>query len=154
MFVFVIFVVIYLSHSSYSNELLYDAILGTNLHLTKEYTCWMIYIEWLLVEANVKTCFIPKSTQSCTITTMLIIIVIRTAKLHPIIIERMVTWNCSRISSNSQWILFTGTSYTELVVVEVRRTRSFHSFDNQFSSPIDLFVLNNAMLPSHTKIVW
>ena len=52
---------VYLSHCSYSNELLYDAILGTNLHLREENIA-RIYIGWLLVEVNVVTIIIPIST--------------------------------------------------------------------------------------------
>ena len=53
---------VYLSHCSYSNELLCDAILGTNLHLSIENTARRINIGWLLVEVNVMTVFIPIST--------------------------------------------------------------------------------------------
>ena len=52
---------VYLSHCSYGNELLCDAILGTNLHLSEENTL-RIYIGCLFVEANVVTVFIPIST--------------------------------------------------------------------------------------------
>ena len=53
---------VYLSHCSYGNELLYDAILGTNLHLSEENTAIRIYTRWLLVEVNLATVFIPIST--------------------------------------------------------------------------------------------
>ena len=69
---------VYLSHCSYSNELLCDAILGANLHLSKENFASRIYKGWLLVEVNVLTVFIPISTPkvSCTVTTIQIIIII------------------------------------------------------------------------------
>ena len=52
---------IYLSHCSYNNVLLCDAILGTNLHLSKENTL-RTYMGWLLVEVNSLTAVIPIST--------------------------------------------------------------------------------------------
>ena len=53
---------VYLSHCSYSNELLCDAILGMNLHLSEENIARSIYIGCWLVEVNVVTVSIPIST--------------------------------------------------------------------------------------------
>ena len=76
------------------DELLYDAILETNLHLSKEYTCRRIYIWWLLVEVDVMTVFIPISTlmPNCTVKlTVFIVIVICSAKFHSIKVESIGT---------------------------------------------------------------
>ena len=53
---------VYLSQYCYSNQLLCDAILGTNLHLSEENTAKRQYMGWLLVEVNAVTAFIPIST--------------------------------------------------------------------------------------------
>ena len=76
------------------DELLYDAILGTNLHLSKDISK-RIYIWWLLVEVNVMTAFISISTLmvNCTVTSILIIIVICSGKFCPIIEEGIATRN-------------------------------------------------------------
>ena len=118
------FVVFYLSQwrvNSY--ELLCDTIFWTDLHLPEEYIT--IYIRWLSVNVNMVTAtMIPPFTPmtGCTLTTPLIIIIIWTSKLHPIMRFRVVIKQISTYSSkpsNSQLILFTDTSYTELTVVEV-----------------------------------
>ena len=82
-----------MSHCSYSNKLLCDAIFRTNLHLSQEYTSMRIYIGWLLVEINLVTMLIPISTLavSCTVTTALIIVIIWSGERYPIIVESMAT---------------------------------------------------------------
>ena len=103
-----------------SYELLFDTIFWTNLHLTEEY--FSTYKRWLIVDVNVATKIEPPSTlkMSCTVTTPLIIIIIWSREFHPIVWVRckIITTYSSK-PSNSQWILFTGTSYTELIIVEV-----------------------------------
>ena len=76
------------------DELLYDAIFGTNLHLRKEYIYRRVYIWWLMVEVDVMTLFIPISTliPNCTVKpAVFIVIVILGAKFHPIVVESIVT---------------------------------------------------------------
>ena len=77
-----------------------------------------------MVAINAIIMIVPPSTLivNCTVTTilMIIIIIISSSELHPI---RWVSYKpiftYSSKPSNSQWILFTGTSYIELIVVEV-----------------------------------
>ena len=133
-----------------SYELLCDTIFWTNLHLSEEYpgTC----IRWLCVDVNAVTAIVPPSTlrTSCAVTTTLVIIIIWSRELHPIqwVRCKIVCSTYSSKPSNSQWILFTATSYTKLI-----GNRSCYIIDIPFSSPIDLFVLSNSFLAIHTKIL-
>ena len=100
-------------------ELVSDAVLGTDLH---QYTT--NYIRWFSVGVDIATVIVPPYTIviSCTVTTApLTIVIIWSTKLHPIYWMRckMIIAFSSK-PSNSQWVFFTGTSYTELIVVEVR----------------------------------
>ena len=101
-----------------SYELLGDAILGTNLYLIQEYLA--TYVRWLCVDINTITAFIPPSTStwSCTVTIIPIIIIIWSRELHAIMVDKPISTYSSK-PSNSQWILFTGNSYTKLIVVIV-----------------------------------
>ena len=100
-------------------ELVSDTILGTDLHLSEEYI--LTYMRWLCVGVGMVTGIVPPSTLvgSCTVTTtILIIVIVWSTELHPIMIGKPVITYSSK-PSNSQWVFFTGTSYTELIVVEV-----------------------------------
>ena len=80
-------------------------------------------MRWLIVDINVVTVIVPPLNliRSCTvINSPIIIIIIWSRKLYPIQWMRCKSINIySSKPSNSQWILFTGTSYSELIVVEV-----------------------------------
>ena len=100
------------------SELLRDTIFWMNLHLTGEYTA--IYIRRLSVYCYRGTAIALPSTPpaSCTVTTIIIIIIIWSSELNLIVVGKQISTYSSK-PSNIQWILFTGTSYTELIVVEV-----------------------------------
>ena len=101
-------------------ELVSDTILGTDLHLSED--CIDLYNRLLSVGIDIVTAIVPPSTVvlSCTVTTILIIVIVWSAELHPI-----VRLSCKPISTfsskptSSQRVFFTGISYTELIVVEV-----------------------------------
>ena len=101
-------------------ELVSDAVLGTDLHLSEEYSA--TYTRWLSVGVDMvaATIMVPPSVLevSCTVfVTMLpvVIIVIRSTELVSIVLLEPITTYSSK-PSNSQWVFFTGTSYTELIV--------------------------------------
>ena len=95
------------------NELLCDAILGTNLHLSEEYK-W-ICIRLLSVDVNLITIIVPPSSLiwSCTVTTTWVENFIPFSGWYA---NQSVATYSSK-PSNSQRILFTDTSYTELHLI-------------------------------------
>ena len=101
-------------------ELVSDTILGTDLHLSEGNT--VRYLMWLSICVDEMTAIVPPSTVVCNCTgiTIFVIVIIWSGELHPI-----QCMTCKLIStfssepSNSQWVFFTGTSYTELIVMEV-----------------------------------
>ena len=101
-------------------ELVSDAVLGTDLHLSEYSNMRMVIARWLCVDVDVVAGTIPPSTLvvSCTVITINIVVIVQSGELPSIVIGKPITSFSSK-PSNSQWVFFTGTSYTELIVVEV-----------------------------------
>ena len=107
-------------------ELVSDAVLGTDLHLGGEYTA--IYIRWLSVEIHTEApihCY--TSLHSCHPSYHCHYQLHFVWSIFFIIVKVIPTFSSK--PSNSQWVFFTGTSYTELIAVD----KSSHSFDNPLS---------------------
>ena len=79
-----------------------------------------MYIRWLCVDVNVKAVIVPPSTPivSYAIFAPIIIFIIWSRELCIVTMGKSISTYSSK-PSNSQWILFTSTSYTKLIIVEV-----------------------------------
>ena len=101
-----------------------NAVFRANHHFSVN-NLFVAYIGIICVDINAGAVIVPPSTlpMSCTIITAPIIIVIWSRKFHPIqwVIGKLISMGSmsSTIPCNTKWVSFTGTSYTELSVVDI-----------------------------------